>query len=146
MYKHLDFVHVMCYDYHGKWDRKTGHNAPLQPRPDEQSQDLHLNVKYTIDYLIKRGAKPEKTVLGIPLYGRAFSLENPQDFTIGAKSGKIYFCSLYEKSLKFLCRQVKIPSKAHTPERMVFWVTTKSVKSSKNLITDGTSRGIQTTW
>ena len=21
MYKYLDYVHVMCYDYHGKWDR-----------------------------------------------------------------------------------------------------------------------------
>ena len=27
-----DYVHVMCYDYHGKWDKKTGHNAPLYPR------------------------------------------------------------------------------------------------------------------
>ena len=30
-----DFVHVMCYDYHGKWDKKTGHNAPLYSRPGE---------------------------------------------------------------------------------------------------------------
>ena len=29
---HQDYVHVMCYDYHGKWDKKTGHNAPLYPR------------------------------------------------------------------------------------------------------------------
>ena len=32
MYKYLDYVHIMCYDYHGKWDGKTGHNAPLYPR------------------------------------------------------------------------------------------------------------------
>ena len=25
MYKYLDFVHIMCYDYHGKWDKRTGH-------------------------------------------------------------------------------------------------------------------------
>jgi chitinase len=32
LYKYLDYVHVMCYDYHGKWDKKTGHNAPLYSR------------------------------------------------------------------------------------------------------------------
>ena len=32
MYNYLDLVHVMCYDYHGQWDNKTGHNAPLFPR------------------------------------------------------------------------------------------------------------------
>ena len=30
--QYLNFVHVMCYDYHGQWDKKTGHNAPLYPR------------------------------------------------------------------------------------------------------------------
>lgn len=29
MYKYLDYVHVMCYDYHGKWDRKTGEETHL---------------------------------------------------------------------------------------------------------------------
>ena len=31
-FSNQDYVHVMCYDYHGKWDKKTGHNAPLYPR------------------------------------------------------------------------------------------------------------------
>merc|ERR1712025_1463858 len=60
MYKYLDYVHVMCYDYHGKWDQKTGHNAPLSSRPTESGKDLTLNVEYTLAYLIKKGAKPEK--------------------------------------------------------------------------------------
>ena len=41
MYKYLDYVHVMCYDYHGKWDKKTGHNSPLMPRPDETGQSCY---------------------------------------------------------------------------------------------------------
>ena len=28
--KHLDYLHIMCYDYHGSWDTQTGHNAPLR--------------------------------------------------------------------------------------------------------------------
>jgi len=35
LYKYLDYVHIMCYDYHGKWDRKTGHNAPLYSRLED---------------------------------------------------------------------------------------------------------------
>ena len=45
----------MCYDYHGKWDKKTGHNAPLGPRPDEAGADLTLNLEYTVQYLLQVG-------------------------------------------------------------------------------------------
>lgn len=27
--KLLDFMHIMCYDYGGSWDKKVGANAPL---------------------------------------------------------------------------------------------------------------------
>ena len=45
----------MCYDYHGKWDKRTGHNAPLGPRPDEAGADLTLNLEYTVQYLLQVG-------------------------------------------------------------------------------------------
>lgn len=39
---YLDYFHMMCYDYHGAWDQKTGANAPLK------SQDV-LNVVSLVD-------------------------------------------------------------------------------------------------
>jgi len=102
MYQYLDLVHVMCYDYHGKWDKKTGHNAPLRPRPDEAGDDLTLNVDYTLQYLIQLGARPEKTVLGVPFYGRAFSLINPNENNIGDKTKDTSFQGPYTREDGFL--------------------------------------------
>jgi len=102
MYKYLDYVHVMCYDYHGKWDRKTGHNAPLYSRPNEKGQDLFLNVDYTLEYLMKKGALAEKTVLGVPLYGRAFTLMNPHDHKMGARAQTTSFQGPYTREDGFL--------------------------------------------
>jgi len=83
MYKYLDFVNVMCYDYHGRWDKRTGHNAPLRARPNEDENNKVLNDEFTINYLIQLGAIPEKTNLGIPLYGRAFLLKNSANNNMG---------------------------------------------------------------
>ncbi|XP_065360419.1 probable chitinase 2 [Calliphora vicina] len=65
--RYLDYLHIMCYDYHGSWDRKVGYNAPLTaPNGDV------LSVQFTIDYLLKLGAPAEKIVMGVPFYGRTF--------------------------------------------------------------------------
>jgi len=64
MYKYLDLVHVMCYDYHGKWDKKTGHNAPLYSRPEDTGKDVYLNVENTVKHLLSKGAIPEKNCIG----------------------------------------------------------------------------------
>ena len=92
---------VMCYDYHGKWDKKTGHNAPLKSRPDEKGNDLFFNLEYTVEYLVKKGAKPEKTVLGVPLYGRAFLLKNSHDDRMGAPAQSNSFAGINNNAVKF---------------------------------------------
>jgi len=102
MYQYLDYVHVMCYDYHGKWDKKTGHNAPLRPRSDESAEDQTLNVDYTLQYLIQLGARPEKTVLGVPLYGRAFTLEDTSVNNMGAPAKDTSFQGPYTREDGFL--------------------------------------------
>jgi len=102
MYKYLDYVHVMCYDYHGKWDKKTGHNAPLHSRPTEPAIDQTLNVEYTLAYLLKKGADPKKTVLGVPLYGRAYTLVNPNSNKMGAPAKETAFQGPYTREDGFL--------------------------------------------
>lgn len=69
--KYLDFLHIMCYDYNGSWNRKIGPNAPLQ------SRDV-LNVEYTIEHLLALGAPSNKIVLGLPFYGRTFVTNSKQ--------------------------------------------------------------------
>lgn len=75
---YLDFIHMMCYDYHGAWDQKTGANAPLR------SSDV-LNVEFSINYMLKLGASPKKLVMGVPLYGRTFLLNEAYDPDSGRK-------------------------------------------------------------
>ena len=50
----------------------------------------------------KKGAIAEKTVLGVPLYGRAFKLENPHDHGLNAKSQAISFQGPYTREDGFL--------------------------------------------
>lgn len=66
--KYLDFLHVMCYDYGGAWDRRVSANAPL-------TADGVLSIEYTVNYLMQLGAPAEKIVVGLPFYGRTFVSE-----------------------------------------------------------------------
>lgn len=34
----MDWIAVMTYDYHGQWDKKTGHLAPLYYHPDDDNK------------------------------------------------------------------------------------------------------------
>lgn len=34
--KYFDWIAVMTYDFHGQWDKKTGHVAPLYHHPEDE--------------------------------------------------------------------------------------------------------------
>ncbi|XP_014258890.1 probable chitinase 2 [Cimex lectularius] len=78
VHKHLDLVHLMCYDYHGSWEKKTGPNAPLTPDTDL------LTVEASVEYALDHGVPKEKLVMGVPLYGRTFILDG-----VNETSGKL---------------------------------------------------------
>lgn len=69
--KHLDWIGLMAYDYHGSFDSKTGQNAPLYNYPGNPN---NFYADYSVKYWIKRGAPSQKIILGVPTYGRSFTL------------------------------------------------------------------------
>merc|ERR1719259_886743 len=75
----LDWIAVMTYDYHGQWDKKTGHVAPMYLHPDDDQTNFHMD--YTMKHWLKRGATKDKLVVGMPLYGKSFTMVNPQNGT-----------------------------------------------------------------
>lgn len=74
----FDYMNIMTYDYHGGWENFLGHNAPLYKRPDETDPlFIEFTVNYTMNYYLSLGATRDKMVMGIPFYGRAWTLESP---------------------------------------------------------------------
>lgn len=49
--KLIDWIAVMTYDYHGQWDKKTGHVAPLYYHPDDDIS--YFNTVSPIDQFMK---------------------------------------------------------------------------------------------
>ncbi|XP_034193394.1 putative chitinase 10 isoform X2 [Osmia lignaria lignaria] len=73
--KYLDWIAVMTYDFHGQWDKKTGHVAPLYYHPDDDY--YYFNANYSINYWISNGAPRRNIVMGMPLYGQSFTINDP---------------------------------------------------------------------
>lgn len=75
----------MTYDFNGAWDPTTGHNAPLYPgNTDISPAQRQRNVDASINYWLSQGAPRHKLVLGIPIFGRTFTLSNSSNNVLGA--------------------------------------------------------------
>ncbi|XP_071550046.1 probable chitinase 10 [Panulirus ornatus] len=83
--KYLDFINVMTYDFHGKWETQVGHNAPLLPMETTSSYNKKLTVDFSIREWKKEGAPAQKIMVGMPTYGRSFTLSDVAKFDIGAE-------------------------------------------------------------
>lgn len=68
----FDWIAVMAYDFHGQWDKQTGHVAPMYEHEDDF--DMTFNANYSLNYWISEGADRKKLIMGMPMYGQSFSL------------------------------------------------------------------------
>jgi chitinase len=72
--QYLDFVNIMTYDFIGIGDQVTGHHSNLYSSFEGQrSADLAVRQH------IAAGVPPQKLVLGLAFYGKAWQEVNPQN-------------------------------------------------------------------
>lgn len=81
---YLDFINLMAYDFHGKWERETGHNAPLYSHSTDSEWRRQLSVDNAAKLWVKLGAPKDKLVIGMPTYGRTFTLSNTSKFRVNS--------------------------------------------------------------
>ncbi|XP_065157272.1 probable chitinase 10 isoform X2 [Atheta coriaria] len=81
---YLDFINLMAYDFHGKWERETGHNAPLYAPSSDSEWRKQLSVDHAANLWVKLGAPREKLIIGMPTYGRTFTLSNPSKYSVNS--------------------------------------------------------------
>ncbi|XP_077011894.1 chitotriosidase-1 isoform X2 [Tamandua tetradactyla] len=79
----LDFINLMAYDIHSSWEKTTGHNSPLYKRQGETGQAAEANVDSAVHLWLQKGAPASKLILGMPTYGRSFTLASSSDTGVG---------------------------------------------------------------
>ncbi|CAG9765796.1 unnamed protein product [Ceutorhynchus assimilis] len=87
MSKYLDIINVMTYDFYGSWSKTTGQNSPLYSSSlDSAYERKYLNINASINNWVDAGAPKNILAMGLPFYGRTFTLKNASDHGIHAPS------------------------------------------------------------
>ncbi|XP_047641001.1 chitinase-3-like protein 2 isoform X2 [Phacochoerus africanus] len=85
----LDFINLLSFDFHGSWEKPlvTGHNSPLRKGQLDRGTTSYYNVEYAVGYWLNKGMPAEKVVMGIPTYGRSFTLASAETAVGAPASG-----------------------------------------------------------
>ncbi|MDR6227186.1 glycosyl hydrolase family 18 protein [Desmospora profundinema] len=72
--RHLDWINIMTYDFHGSWEQMSGNNAPLFRDPaDPFPQANTFNVQAAVQGHLNAGVPASKLIMGLPFYGRGWT-------------------------------------------------------------------------
>uniref|UniRef100_A0A914I6X7 Protein kinase domain-containing protein n=1 Tax=Globodera rostochiensis TaxID=31243 RepID=A0A914I6X7_GLORO len=83
----VDYVLVKGFDFQfdESLEPKTGFNAPLfGPKNESDENKKHWNVADAVNYWISGGMPPAKIVIGIPIFGRGWTLKDSKQRKIAA--------------------------------------------------------------
>ena len=61
----LDWIAVMSYDYHGSWNKKTGHVSPMYDHPDNRYDTYNTVIIKVNIYILRRQQTLKKNNLPI---------------------------------------------------------------------------------
>uniref|UniRef100_A0A673VT03 Oviduct-specific glycoprotein n=1 Tax=Suricata suricatta TaxID=37032 RepID=A0A673VT03_SURSU len=93
----LDFINVLSYDFHGSWERFTGHNSPLFSVPGDS-----FSAAWGMRCWRNLGVPAEKLLMGFPTYGRTFNLLEASKNGLRAKARGAALSGKYTKENGFL--------------------------------------------
>jgi chitinase len=62
----------MAYDFAGGWDSVAGHQANIEPS-NSNPASTPFSTERAVQYYQSQGIRPNKIVIGCPVYGRAFT-------------------------------------------------------------------------
>jgi chitinase len=84
---YIDFLNLMTYDFHGRWDKYTNHHSPLFSNPKDPNpiSRERLNCDSAIKEYLKFKVPSEKIILGVPFYGKGWICEDNGENGLFAK-------------------------------------------------------------
>ncbi|EFO82669.1 CRE-CHT-1 protein [Caenorhabditis remanei] len=72
----FDFILLMSYDFFGAWASLVGFNSPLYATTELPAEWNGWNVDSSARYWNQKGMPKEKIIIGMPTYGRGWTLNN----------------------------------------------------------------------